>query len=152
MSGIAQVALSCPSAYLENGSHRISSVTISLAKPSAIMFASSAEVRITRTPADYSIHIDPTKHQYLDSPDDAPARHYRGYAHVAALALGSNLGDRVSNIEKALVALEANSVHVLNTSFMYESDAMYVEDQPKFANAACLVTEYFVPGYQYDPL
>ena len=78
---------------------------------------------------------------------------------TAALALGSNLGDRFRNIELALrylenphfldddeVAANANvknaedaSVVVVNTSFLYETAPMYVLDQPRFVNGACLV-------------
>ncbi|THH28638.1 hypothetical protein EUX98_g5554 [Antrodiella citrinella] len=69
---------------------------------------------------------------------------------TAALALGSNLGDRFTNIEVALRVLETPGVHynglsadafvnVVNTSFMYETEPMYVSDQPKFINCACML-------------
>jgi dihydroneopterin aldolase/2-amino-4-hydroxy-6-hydroxymethyldihydropteridine diphosphokinase/dihydropteroate synthase len=59
---------------------------------------------------------------------------------IVALALGSNIGDRVANIEGALSYLERNSdVRIVDTSFLYETQPMYVSDQPKFINAACLV-------------
>jgi dihydroneopterin aldolase/2-amino-4-hydroxy-6-hydroxymethyldihydropteridine diphosphokinase/dihydropteroate synthase len=78
--------------------------------------------------------------------------------HTAAIALGSNLGDRFANIETALRLIEhpnqllvdigdAAAVSVVNTSFMYETAPMYVTDQPRFANCACLVSlfiQYFV--------
>jgi dihydroneopterin aldolase/2-amino-4-hydroxy-6-hydroxymethyldihydropteridine diphosphokinase/dihydropteroate synthase len=70
--------------------------------------------------------------------------------HTVAIALGSNLGDRFANIETALRLIEhpsqllvcmddAVAVSVVNTSFMYETAPMYVTDQPRFANCACLV-------------
>lgn len=69
---------------------------------------------------------------------------------LAALALGSNLGDRFQNIELALRHLENHKalqlsgspdgeLQILDTSFLYESAPMYVEDQPAFINCACLV-------------
>lgn len=69
---------------------------------------------------------------------------------TAALALGSNLGDRFTNIEVALRILETPGVHynglsidayvnVVDTSFMYETEPMYVSNQPKFINCACMV-------------
>jgi 7,8-dihydro-6-hydroxymethylpterin-pyrophosphokinase (HPPK) len=60
---------------------------------------------------------------------------------VLAIALGSNLGDKVRNIETALRILEAqHGIRVVDTSFLYESGPMYVRDQPRFVNGACLVS------------
>lgn len=74
-----------------------------------------------------------------------------------AIALGSNLGDRFYNVELALRLLEVPRdilqqqecaghvlfdemfASVINTSFMYESAPMYVTEQPKFINCACIV-------------
>lgn len=61
--------------------------------------------------------------------------------HIAAIALGSNLGDRALNIEKAVQALsEAEGCQLVDTSFLYETDPMYVTDQPRFLNGACRVS------------
>ena len=70
--------------------------------------------------------------------------------HTAAIALGSNLGDRFANIEHALRLLESPQmlypnlvkakVDVVDTSFMYETAPMYVTDQSLFINCACLVS------------
>ena len=70
--------------------------------------------------------------------------------HKVAAALGSNLGDRFANIETALrliehppeILSEADEkayATVVDTSFMYETEPMYVTDQPKFINCTCLV-------------
>ena len=70
--------------------------------------------------------------------------------HLAAIAIGANVGDRFQNIECALRLLEAPGANlekwigsprvvVVDTSFMYETAPMYVEDQPKFINCACMV-------------
>ena len=91
------------------------------------MFADSAEVQITRTVADYEV------------PAALALLSLTTTTHHAVLALGSNLGDRVGNIEKALRILESHDIFIMDTSFMYESAAMYVVSQPKFANAACTV-------------
>ena len=59
---------------------------------------------------------------------------------VLAIALGSNLGDKVRNIETALRILETqHGIRVVDTSFLYESSPMYFKDQPPFVNGACLV-------------
>ena len=49
------------------------------------------------------------------------------------LAFGSNLGDRVENIRRALDAL-APDVRVLRVSPLYETAPAYVTDQPRFVN------------------
>lgn len=75
--------------------------------------------------------------------------------HSVAIALGSNLGDRFANIETALRLIEqpnqllasvaADAVSVVDTSFMYETAPMYVTNQPRFANCACLVETTIEP-------
>lgn len=113
------------------------SVSVRVAKPSALVFAQSPEVQITRTLSDYHTATEP----------EVPA------IHRAAIAVGSNLGDSFHNIEYALQLLEvphevleisaeaASVVTVVNTSFMYETAPMYVTDQPSFINCACMVCE-----------
>lgn len=108
-------------------SSTISQVHVRLSKPSALMFA-TAEVSITRSHDDYPL---------------TSSRHpvNSGEKHIAALGLGSNLGDRVAHIEEALKQLEKEpGLRVLDTSFMYQSKPMYVEDQPDFINCACIVS------------
>lgn len=61
--------------------------------------------------------------------------------HRAFIALGSNLGDRVSMIEKACKEMDATGkIHVLRTSSLWETKAMYVLDQDKFVNGVCEVS------------
>jgi dihydroneopterin aldolase / 2-amino-4-hydroxy-6-hydroxymethyldihydropteridine diphosphokinase / dihydropteroate synthase len=61
--------------------------------------------------------------------------------HVVAIAMGSNMGDRCAFIEKALRELERRRdvITIAETSFLYESKPMYVEDQNKFLNCAIKV-------------
>ena len=57
------------------------------------------------------------------------------------IALGSNMGDRLDAIEAACRAIDAaGDMRIIQTSFMYETAAMYVEDQARFLNAVCEVT------------
>lgn len=51
------------------------------------------------------------------------------------IALGSNLGDRMANLEAAIAAL-APDVEVTARSPVYETDPQYVTDQPEFLNMA----------------
>ncbi|KAJ7481629.1 Dihydropteroate synthase-like protein [Mycena latifolia] len=119
-------------------------VTVKVAKPSAIVFASSSEIEIWRTYEDYPETFIRGMQQGPGSQNlalDMPT-------HTAALALGSNIGDRFYNIELALRLLEAPeailgtkdaTIAVVNTSFMYESAPMYITDQPSFLNCACMI-------------
>lgn len=55
------------------------------------------------------------------------------------LSLGSNLGDRLGNLRRALELLEAGGCRVLRTSSVYETAPLYYLKQPAFFNqcAAC---------------
>ncbi len=56
--------------------------------------------------------------------------------HEALIALGSNLGDRAAHLHRAVQALGAIG-KVVDTSFLYETEPVLLEDQPLFLNAAC---------------
>jgi 2-amino-4-hydroxy-6-hydroxymethyldihydropteridine diphosphokinase len=58
-----------------------------------------------------------------------------------AIALGSNLGDRVENIENAIKLMGTKGVKVLQCSHLYESAPMYYERQENFLNCACEVSK-----------
>ncbi|KAF9807132.1 hypothetical protein IEO21_08364 [Rhodonia placenta] len=155
-------------ALLEAGNDT-DSVTVRAAKPSALPLARAAEVEISRTLRDFQHHAKTyglesvcsqprttTKaglfgvvpHPSLSSLLGAlQPRNTIPYKHTAALALGANLGDRFANIELALRLLEAPTgggngppkAAVINTSFMYETAPMYVTNQPRFINCACMI-------------
>ena len=58
-----------------------------------------------------------------------------------SIALGSNVGDRLKNIEQACLAMDAEpDLKIVRTSALYETEAMYVEDQDRFLNAVCEVS------------
>ena len=59
--------------------------------------------------------------------------------HTAFVAFGSNLGDRISNIEQALDAMRSHGLSIIKISNMYETTAMYYEDQGNFLNGVCMV-------------
>ena len=62
--------------------------------------------------------------------------------HRAYLALGSNVGDRISMIESACREMNSRGLRVNKTSALYETKAMYLEDQQSFINGACEVRAY----------
>jgi 2-amino-4-hydroxy-6-hydroxymethyldihydropteridine diphosphokinase len=61
-----------------------------------------------------------------------------------ALALGSNLGDRLASLQAAVKALSPY-VSVTAVSPVYETAAAYVTDQPAFLNAALIGTTTLEP-------
>lgn len=65
---------------------------------------------------------------------------------TAFIGLGTNLGSRPQNLNDAVTRLDhalrqqhEEGGRVVETSFMYESEAMYHEEQDKFLNAAVKV-------------
>lgn len=55
---------------------------------------------------------------------------------TAYVSLGSNLGDRLGNLSRAIDAVaHVPDTHVAKVSRAYESEAAYLEDQPPFLNA-----------------
>lgn len=60
------------------------------------------------------------------------------------LAIGTNVGDRVANIQNALSHI--NTVMPLcGQSPLYESDPMYEVAQPQFLNMVCCAKTHFTP-------
>ena len=64
---------------------------------------------------------------------------------TAYIALGSNLGDRVAEIEKACNEMDHAGIRVKRTSSLYETQPMYVLDQNRFLNGVCEVS--FLPFF-----
>lgn len=59
---------------------------------------------------------------------------------TAYIGLGSNEGDRLLNLARAVDAIhEIPETRVFAVSHAYESEPAYVEDQPRFANAAAAI-------------
>ncbi|MCJ1478201.1 trifunctional dihydropteroate synthetase [Lambiella insularis] len=56
------------------------------------------------------------------------------------IALGSNVGDRIKNLESACRQLSQEGIRVLRTSALYETEPMYVENQNAFINGVCEVS------------
>ncbi|EIN14606.1 Dihydropteroate synthase [Punctularia strigosozonata HHB-11173 SS5] len=155
------------------------SVTVRAAKRSALIFADAAEVELTRTLDDFQdTHTSSGDLPSSSKPSATPffrlldtvAPEIYGRTgtgnpnnpnqHRVGIALGSNLGDRFANIERALRLLEAPEmlkdledgseqvqprVSVVDTSFMYETTPMYITDQPNFINCACMIQTNMEP-------
>lgn len=61
-----------------------------------------------------------------------------------AIGIGSNLGDRLAHMDRAL-ALLARQSRVTAVSPVFETKPMFVLDQPVFYNAACLLETDWSP-------
>ncbi|KAK6442225.1 trifunctional dihydropteroate synthetase [Oleoguttula sp. CCFEE 5521] len=69
------------------------------------------------------------------------------------IALGSNIGDRIGEIEKACRAIDEDpDMRIVDTSCLYESEPMYVEDQDRFINGACEIETRLSPMDLLDRL
>jgi 2-amino-4-hydroxy-6-hydroxymethyldihydropteridine diphosphokinase len=70
----------------------------------------------------------------------------RSDSRVAFLGLGSNLGDREANINKALVELvRLGRCSLRKVSSLYETKPVGIEDQPQFLNMAAEVETGLAP-------
>ena len=62
------------------------------------------------------------------------------------LSLGSNEGDRVANIQKAVALLSiCDKIKIIKTSSFYETQPWGNEDQPWFVNGAIALDTEFSP-------
>ncbi len=61
------------------------------------------------------------------------------------LSLGSNLGDRDSNLRNALERLEEVGISVTRQSSLYETEPVDLQDQPNFVNLVCEVETHLSP-------
>jgi dihydroneopterin aldolase/2-amino-4-hydroxy-6-hydroxymethyldihydropteridine diphosphokinase/dihydropteroate synthase len=98
-------------------------LTLYIEKPSALLLAKSAGIQVTREQVSKRVANKPGEEGQ----------------HIAYIALGTNIGNRVTNILGAVRELRACST-ILDTSFLYETPAAYVTDQPHFLNAVCKVS------------
>ena len=64
--------------------------------------------------------------------------------HIVYLALGSNLGNRLSNLKEAIAALSPQ-MEVKAKSSVYETPPWGYEDQPKFLNQVIKAKTYLEP-------
>jgi dihydroneopterin aldolase/2-amino-4-hydroxy-6-hydroxymethyldihydropteridine diphosphokinase/dihydropteroate synthase len=104
-----------------------SNVHLRLEKPSALLFADAAVIEISR-------HATTVGHITAK----------QNFNHIAYIALGSNMGNRQAHIADALHLL-GKVCRILDTSFLYESAPMYVQDQDLFLNGACKVSTTLSP-------
>lgn len=71
-------------------------------------------------------------------------------AGKAYIALGSNLGDRIAEIERACREMDARGIRVTRTSSLWETEPMYFADQDRFVNGVCEVSDHVEEGGKTD--
>ncbi|KXN69407.1 Dihydropteroate synthase [Conidiobolus coronatus NRRL 28638] len=111
-------------------------ITVSVGKPSALRFADLAAAEITR---DFNSFKD------IKSYDNNFIYPLESNEHLAIIALGSNLEDKYKNILGAIQKLQARGCRLVNSSFLYQSKPMYVEDQPEFLNTTAMIATTYSP-------
>jgi len=67
-----------------------------------------------------------------------------GKLAIAYLCLGSNLEDRMANLDKA-VALLSKRVDIEKVSSIYETEPIGYKEQPPFLNVVCQITTALNP-------
>ncbi|KAI8611218.1 Dihydropteroate synthase-like protein [Chytriomyces sp. MP71] len=104
-------------------------VDVKISKPSAVIYADTAALEITRTREG----IRASKRVKVGGDGIVD-----GDSHVVYLGIGSNLGNRAKNISYGIEQLcqDPSINRLLDTSFLYETAPMYVTEQPNFLNAA----------------
>ncbi|EGG10066.1 uncharacterized protein MELLADRAFT_94398 [Melampsora larici-populina 98AG31] len=147
----------------------IEKVTVRIEKPSAIAFAQGAGVEVTRWGNRRPHELNKlTVENNITGPkwgsasnlqigsrsltsSSSPSQELDEPNHIVYIGLGSNMGDRLENISSALdrlcEPLESGGANakLLDTSFMYESEPMYVVNQSPFLNAACKISTPLEP-------
>ena len=66
-------------------------------------------------------------------------------AKIAYLAIGSNLGDRLFNINRTKLKIESKKIRILKCSSNYESLSWPNINDPKFINIVIKIKTYFTP-------
>jgi 2-amino-4-hydroxy-6-hydroxymethyldihydropteridine diphosphokinase len=93
--------------------------------------------RSTHSPKPTTLH-----HRNMVSTKETPA----SFKYRVHLAVGSNLGDRYQNIHQALQWLAMNdTVRLVRTSYLYETEPMYIANQNAFLNGAVEIETVLEP-------
>ncbi|OCF45288.1 dihydropteroate synthase [Kwoniella heveanensis CBS 569] len=117
-----------------------SKIELTLRKPSAIPYAIPS-ISIYRSASDYPLPSQKASESSTSATDAGPSTSRKR----VFIAVGSNIGDRVQNISRAIKMLEENGCELVGCSRLYESEPMYVEDQDRFVNGAIEISTTLPP-------
>tara|TARA_B100001123_G_C15007195_1_gene906008 strand:+ start:68 stop:631 length:564 start_codon:yes stop_codon:yes gene_type:complete len=67
-------------------------------------------------------------------------------AKIVYLGIGSNLGDKIDNIQKAKFKLQSNGINILKCSSNYESFSWPNKNNPKFINVVLKIQTVLLPN------
>ncbi|KAL8278644.1 hypothetical protein RQP46_008936 [Phenoliferia psychrophenolica] len=177
-TSIASLVLTPPAPSASPSPWSITSTSVRLSKPSALVFARYPSVQVVRSRRDFflpsgqlraalanplstsSIATSSSEGRSEAGSESTEATDVEGGGrgtHDVVLGVGTNMGERVANISSALkelekLGLDGGKTKVTDTSFMYESDAMYVTDQAKFLNAVVKIETTLEPQELLDRL
>ncbi|KAG7857185.1 hypothetical protein KL919_003822 [Ogataea angusta] len=120
----------------ENAHH----CTVSVLKPKAIGETDGVGVSVTRSRAEMESQplVDFRSSEYV--PNLSKTTTVKNGTHTVYLAVGSNQGSQLSNINTALDELAKRNINVRATSSLFRSAPMYYLNQPDFVNG-CIKVE-----------
>ena len=163
---LARIILTPPQSPSTSVSWNVPTTSVKISKPCALQFARYPSVRIQRTREDFfnrdgslrgfasAAASSAVSSSVADSSRDGDANSIAtevessggGRMSNVILGIGTNMGERMRNITRALFELERDGsdgsgwkTRVVDTSFLYESEAMYVVHQAPFLNAVVQV-------------
>ena len=87
----------------------------------------------------YRSELERSKYLFLKKTMNGPTRNSDHSGLF--IGLGSNVGDRIKMIENACREMDNEGIKVIRTSPLYETKAMYFEDQNLFLNGVCEVSD-----------
>ena len=124
---------------------QIGRVIVRIEKPNALSFADYAGIEVDRRRSEITSLIPEYDVHDMES---------RRKTTIVYIGLGSNLGNRAENIRMALhiLTLEYAAGHLLDTSFLYETQPVSTIEQPLFLNAACKIETHLQPEELLDIL
>ncbi|MBK8516380.1 MAG: 2-amino-4-hydroxy-6-hydroxymethyldihydropteridine diphosphokinase [Saprospiraceae bacterium] len=70
--------------------------------------------------------------------------------HTYYLLLGTNKGDRIKNLDKAIDEIEKQIGEIMNKSSIYETEPWGLEDQPDFLNMVLAVHSKYIPEKVFE--
>lgn len=116
-------------------------VDVTIRKPSALPFATPI-IHVSRTAQSFDQRggVYPVGRRFHSTQVSSGVREPRIF-----IGVGSNIGDRVGHVRRAVRALQAAGCTLVDTSRLYESEPMYVEDQDRFLNGAIEISTTLEP-------
>lgn len=94
--------------------------------------------RLSQEPKTFTRYTLPTSIRIERANDMTTGKLKR--TRTAYIALGSNLGDRIAEIERACREMDTRGIRVKRTSSLWETEPMYYAEQDRFVNGTCEVS------------